>query len=434
MYPRISVNLGNLLLSFSETLDLANAGLAMHQLRTAFIAWELAKQAKLSDTRQERLFVAALLHDIGALSVEEKYLLHEGHEMDATVHCRRGAALFRTNAWLAPSAALVLNHHCDFDTWRDVDNLEERFDAQILNLADYIERQLNRAVYILCQEDEIRRKVSEERGIHFAADAVDLFIDVSRREEFWLDLVSTRLYSLLLRNGPFRTIDIDIETITTFAELASRIVDFKSRFTSTHSCGVAQSALMLAQLSGLSTLEVKAMEVAGLLHDLGKLVVPNAILEKPASLTKEEFAVIRQHTYHTFSVLSSIQGLQQIAEWAAYHHERLDGKGYPFKLAADELSLGARIMMVADIFTALAEDRPYRKGMDVPRIKEILHSQAEQGALEPRIVELLLDNIGDVRTAVMARQEKARYEYEHTVEPSVGSTTPAAHIPRDLQI
>jgi HD-GYP domain-containing protein (c-di-GMP phosphodiesterase class II) len=415
MYPRISVNLGNLLLSFSETLDLASTDLALHQMRTAFMAWELAKHANLSESRQERVFLAGLLHDIGALSLEEKIALHEGYEGDTEEHCQRGAVLFASNSWLATCAPIVLNHHRDFCDWPGEADAEVLFDSQILNLADFVERQMRRDVYILHQDEEIRRRLTELNDKQLCKEVVALFCELSQREEFWLDAASPRLYSLLLRNGPFRRIEIDLESIGSFAELASRIVDFKSPYTATHSAGVAQCASVLAHLAGLSSIEVKMMEVAGLLHDLGKLVVPNVILEKPAALTREEFSVIRQHAYYTFSVLSSIQGLQQIAEWAAFHHERLDGQGYPFKRKADELSLGARIMAVADIFTALTEDRPYRKGMEPMRIREIMEDQTKRAFIEARIVRILLDNDGDVRRALLDRQGQAREQYVRTL-------------------
>ena len=125
---------------------------------------------------------------------------------------------------------------------------------------------------------------------------------------------------------------------------------------------------------------------------------------------------MKQHTYHTFSILSTIAGLQMIAEWGAYHHERLDGKGYPFRREAHEMNLGARIMAVSDIFTALAEDRPYRKGMKAGAIKTILQDQASPGVQDTRIVNLLVDNMGDIRKDVAERQEQAREFYQTGVE------------------
>ena len=105
--------------------------------------------------------------------------------------------------------------------------------------------------------------------------------------------------------------------------------DFKSRFTATHTSGVAECAVKLSGLFGSAELDVKSMMTAANFHDIGKLVIPNSILEKPGKLTVDEYAIIRCHTYYTFNTLDSIGGLQRIAEQAAYHHEKLDGSGYP---------------------------------------------------------------------------------------------------------
>jgi HD-GYP domain-containing protein (c-di-GMP phosphodiesterase class II) len=418
MYPKISVNLGNLILSLSDALDLAFSSLAMHQQRVAFIAWELAKRAKLEEKRIENVFIAGLLHDIGALSIEEKKSLHDNETSAVEPHCIRGQHLFKSNPWLAPCADLVRYHHREWVTYEEPRDAPEVFDSQLLFLADYLERQIDRKTYILHQDEVLRIRLKELAAKQINSDIVDLFLELSRREEFWLDLASPRLYSLLLHNGPFQTIEVDINNIAIFAKLLSMIVDFKSPFTATHSSGVAQCSMLLADMVGMSETEVELMEVAGLLHDLGKLVVPNSILEKPSGLTHAEMAVMKQHTYHTFSILSTIGGLQMIAEWGAYHHERLDGKGYPFRREAHEINLGARIMAVSDIFTALAEDRPYRKGMAAERIKTILQEQASRGIQDPRLIKLLLENFEKVRKAVTERQEQARYYYQTEVEKS----------------
>ena len=154
------------------------------------------------------------------------------------------------------------------------------------------------------------------------------------------------------------------------------------------------------------------MRIAGNFHDIGKLVIPNSILEKPGKLTSEEFAVMRCHTYHTFNTLDSIGGLQRIAEWAAYHHEKLDGSGYPFHLTNEEIGTGSRIMAVADIFTAISEDRPYRKGMDNNAIYKVFKRQTDEKLLDKRIVELLFDNYEAINMQVKVKQSKALDFYE----------------------
>jgi HD-GYP domain-containing protein (c-di-GMP phosphodiesterase class II) len=416
MYPKLKVNLGNFVLSISDALDLAFSSLAMHQQRVAFIAWELGKRAKLGEKRIEHVFLAGLLHDIGALSIEDKKSLHDNEISEVEAHCLRGSNLFKSNPWLIPCADLVRYHHREWVTWEEPKDTPKVFDSQLLFLADYLERQIDRKTYILHQNEALCNGLKELSGKQISSEIIDLFLETANREEFWLDLTSPRLYSLLLHNGPFQTIEIDMNNIVIFAKLLGMIVDFKSPFTATHSSGVARCSMLLAKMVGMSESEVQLMEAAGLLHDLGKLVVPNSILEKPGSLTDAEMAVIKQHTYHTFSILSTIAGFQMIAEWGAFNHERLDDKGYPFRLKAHEINLGARIMAASDIFTALAEDRPYRKGMEAEPIKTILLDLASRGIQDSRIVSLLVENIEDIRKDVAERQEQARHFYQTEIE------------------
>ena len=216
----------------------------------------------------------------------------------------------------------------------------------------------------------------------------------------------------MLHSGPYRLTEIGSSSIFSIASLFRHIIDFKSRFTASHSTGVAECAVLLSQKFGLTDTEIVQMEIAGYFHDLGKLAVPNAILEKNGGLTKEEFAIIRQHTYFTYSVLNTVGGLDQISEWAAFHHERLDGSGYPFHISADKINIGARIMAVADLFTAVAEDRPYRKGMERKQIESILLSQVNKNANDKRITMLLLDNYQEIVARVKEKQALSTEMFE----------------------
>ena len=423
MYQRLSANLGNLLLSLSDSLDLVDPLIALHQQRTAFISWEMGKAAKLSDDAIERLFVAGLLHDIGALSPEEKISLHEFECRDVTTHALRGSVLLKTVPWLRSSADLVRYHHHDWHSWNEPITNPVVLGSQILYLADYLERIIKRNVFILHQDEYLMEKIASLSGIAVHADVVGLFRTISQREEFWLDLVSPRLYSRLLHHGPYRRVEIDLSSITAVGELFRNIIDFRSRFTSTHSSGVSECAGILARLFGFSDAEADLMRVAGNFHDIGKLAVPNAIIDKPGKLTREEFAVIRQHTYFTYSILNTIGGLQNLAEWAAFHHERLDGSGYPFHHDAGRIGTGSRIMAVADIFTALAEDRPYRAGLGYEDIKKILKEQADRNYIDKRIVGLVLENYDSIARTVKERQTATKdfYELQFAV---IGADTP----------
>ncbi len=412
MLKEFSVNFNNLLLSLSDAIDLANPSIASHQMRTAFITWRLSSAAGLPVERVEKLFIASLFHDIGAMSLEEKIEIHNETVEDEESHCILSEEIFNLSHLFEPSKYIVRHHHKPWSLWDASIKDPDAFDAQLLYLADQMEKNIDRNQYILHQVDRLGDIIVESSGHSIHDDIIKLFHEISYREDFWLDLVSPRLYSILLHSGPFQKKTIGYDDIYSVAHLFKHTIDFKSRFTATHSTGVAECAVMISKIFGLTDFEIMQMKIAGYFHDIGKLTVPNSILEKNGKLTKEEYAVIRQHTYFTYSVLKTIGGLDHIAEWAAFHHEKLDGTGYPFHVGAEKLNTFARIMAVSDIFTAISEDRPYRAGMTRPQIETVLLSQVENNALEKKIVQLLLDNFEEISAGVKEKQHLSRDVYD----------------------
>lgn len=412
MKRQISVNLGNLLLSLSGMPDISNNTISQHQHRVAYIALEMANYADLEQEIIENIFTAALLHDIGAVSVEEKVSVHNFKCVNNNIHTIRGQILLDEIPWLKRISKIVRNHHRNWNDWDESIDNPTVFASQIILLADFVERYIDRDKYILHQNIDIIEAIKKLEGTAINKKIVDYFIEISKREDFWLDLVSPRLYLLLLQTGPFINTQIEMEDISLISNLYRDLIDFKSRFTATHTSGVSACAVKIAEIFGLTGLEVKAMKIAGNFHDIGKLAIPNSILEKPGKLTQAEFAIMRSHTYYTYNILNSIGGLQRITEWAAFHHEKLNGSGYPFHCSAEEIGTGSRIMTVADIFTAISEDRPYRKGMGRDEIYKIIKSQAEQNLLDKRIVELLFDNYEAIDTHVKINQAISKDFYE----------------------
>lgn len=409
------VNLGNLLLTLSEAMDLSNPSISQHQYRTAYIALEIADYAGIQGERLENIFTASLLHDIGALTVEEKILLHNNEAESEELHTVRGEILLNRIPWLKGISKIVRNHHRDWKDWDEGLENPVVMASQIINLSDYIERQINRNRYILHQTEDIVDIVRKLPNGQVNEKILSYFIDISEREDFWLDLVNPRLYSVLLHNGPFHNRLIDLDDILLISNLYRDLIDFKSPYTATHTSGVAECATKLSELFGFADIDIKYMKIAGNFHDIGKLLIPNSILEKPGRLTAHEYAIMRCHSYYTYHTIDSIGGLRRIAEWAALHHERLNGSGYPFHYSGDEIGTGSRIMAVADIFTALIEDRPYRKGMDKNQIYQTIKSQADSNLLDKKIVDLLFDNFETIYFYVKEKQAAARHFYDETV-------------------
>ncbi|HDH02592.1 MAG TPA: HD domain-containing protein, partial [Nitrospirae bacterium] len=140
------------------------------------------------------------------------------------------------------------------------------------------------------------------------------------------------------------------------------------------------------------------------------------ILEKEARLTTEEIRVIKSHTFHTYRILEHISALDIINAWGSFHHERIDGAGYPFHHEGRDLSLGSRIMAVADVFTAITEDRPYRKGMSKDKATAVLRQMADDMALDSSIVSLLFHNFDEINSFRETAQKASVKEYHRFLQ------------------
>jgi HD-GYP domain-containing protein (c-di-GMP phosphodiesterase class II) len=396
MWRNVTVNLSDLLFSVSEVMDMSDASLADHQVRTAFVTSQMARAAKLDYSQAERLFIAALLHDIGALSPEEKFSAHNSCEDFGTeTHCLRGGSLYREAFWLEPSAQIVDWHHTAMIEHVDAGRSLADFNvlgAQIVYLADHLERAIQRDTYILYQVDALRAWIHHLAGDEIHPDVVSLFDEVSATESFWLELVSKDLSHQMRARSLLRSIDLDYDAALSIAGVFKDMTDFRSHFTATHSVGVAACAYEIGEALAFTGMDLQQIYLAGLMHDIGKLVVPNSILCKTSALTPAEYTMVQQHPFYTYRVLSRVSGFEQIAEWAGFHHERLNGSGYCKHLSNSDLDMGAKVIAVADVATAIAESRPYRATGDHEDVLRDLREMTEKNLLEPLIVEVLADN------------------------------------------
>lgn len=400
----IRLSLVRLLTSLSLSLDFAREGLLQHHRRVSLIALRLAEGVGLPAEERQKLFMAAMVHDAGAPTFKEKATLSKFDVHDTWPHSWRGAELVRRAALLAPVADLVRGHH---DRW-DGNNATGWTGAQIplgcriIHLADRVDVLLHHEANLLAAREKIFRRLKAAAGTVFDPDLVDLLTAVAAPESFWLDLTSPFLEETLADAAGSFDVAVGLEELAGLAEFYAAVIDAKSPFTHRHSQRVAGVAATLAGSLGFSAREQQLLRLAGLLHDLGKVSVPEEILDKPGSLTEAEFNVIKQHTYYTYHLLGLAGDLSPVKEWAAYHHEKLDGSGYPFRLKAPHLDLGARVVAVADVFTALREERPYRPGLAREEVCAILRRQAAAGALDRDVVETAVTGYEELEAALAA--------------------------------
>ena len=166
-------------------------------------------------------------------------------------------------------------------------------------------------------------------------------------------------------------------------------VDNKDRYTRHHSEDVLTYSLEIAVGLGLSRKEQNSIKVAALLHDIGKIGVPDHILRKPGNLTQEEFEAVKQHPMMGAIIVAAVPGFEETLDAVRHHHERWDGEGYPFGLKGEEIPLPARVMAVADAFSAMTTDRPYRKGMSAEQACALIRRGAGS-QWDPRCVAAFL--------------------------------------------
>jgi len=163
----------------------------------------------------------------------------------------------------------------------------------------------------------------------------------------------------------------------------------KDQYTQEHSVRVVDYAVKIGEAMGLDKEQLREVELAAVLHDIGKLGIPDRILKKPGRLTKEEYATMQEHSVRGEEMLNGIQDLDLYKKYVRSHHERYDGFGYPDGLKETDIPLISRIIFVADTFDAMTSDRPYRKGMSVAiAMEEIIRCSGTQ--FDPKVVNALV--------------------------------------------
>ena len=185
-------------------------------------------------------------------------------------------------------------------------------------------------------------------------------------------------------------IQLGNETIFAIA----KAVDAKDERTSQHSQRVSQYSAMIAHRLGLSEVDCESVRKTALMHDIGKIGIPDSILNKPAKLTDEEYAVMKSHTLRGAEILKDFTLIDHVVEGALHHHERYDGRGYPYNMKGEEIPLFARIIGVADAFDAMTANRVYRKQMDFGYVlEEIRKGRGTQ--FDPQMADILLEIINE---------------------------------------
>ena len=396
---QFQINLHEAIYSLSDALDLVGVTHIHHGKRVAFMAAEVAKFLHWPKPQIDDLFQAAILHDSGVskTSVHAKLAQLEW-ELEGE-HCEIGANLLGSCALLRGLAPVVRYHHTHWQTLQTLDLPEAvKLAANCIYMVDRVDvltlKYVTTGTDILLGKEDIRQQIRQRRGDWFCPLLVDAFLELSESEAFWFMLESDHVNGYVATwLSESRGQSMAFEDLSSLMHIFSSIVDAKSTFTKEHSDGVASLSRYLGEQLQVSADGCDMLELAGLLHDIGKLRVPDELLEKTSALTTEEKRTMSRHSFDTYNILCNIKGLEQVALWAAQHHERVNGSGYPYHNRAGGLSLEARIIAVADVFQALAQQRPYRSPLPASDILAVLLSQVASGMLDAQVVACVADHL-----------------------------------------
>jgi HD-GYP domain-containing protein (c-di-GMP phosphodiesterase class II) len=425
-----SVSVAEVFSALSFALDITEGHPFGHALRTCLIGMRLAKRMGLPMVDQRDLYYALMLKDVGCSSNaarvfelfggDERVAKRDLRHVDwanyfkaarfALAHAAPGSSWFERACRVAGlaaagprEAARLVETRCqrgsDIVTRLGFSpqvaaalrSLDEHWDghgyphglrgqeipllARMMGLAQTLE------VFAALEGPRAALDVARERGGRWFDPTL-----VAAAEELEADLAhwcsrDCEPGDAALLAGP--------GTLDRIAEGFAAVVDAKSPYTGTHSARVTHIAVGIAQELGLPPLELDELRRAGLMHDLGKLSIPNSILDKPGPLTAEEWELVRLHPFFTQCVLERIRGFGSLALVAGSHHERLDGRGYHRQLRGEAIPRGGRVLAVADMFEALTADRPYRPAMPEETALEILEKERAVG-LDPDCLDALI--------------------------------------------
>lgn len=403
----MEIDIIGLLSAFSFALDCVEAELihvtSNHGKRVAYMSVCMAEKMGVSDDALRDLAACALLHDNALTQYINEEFYSDISNIDTLkvssdditprqlgMHCIYGEKNLKKYPFKTGVKDVILYHHEEADgsgpfekKWTEVPLF-----ARIIHFSDMLDAFCKAQKF---DEDVFNKAVhfiEKNKDKRFDSEVTKMFFDAFDKDEF-SRLGDEHIEEYFWEKVPCEKSFYSFIVLKDLADLFAKIIDYKSEFTSRHSLGVARTASKISEIMGYDKVICDKMYLAGTLHDVGKIAIGNEILEKPARLTDEEFAKMKNHAGYTYMILSKVDGFEEIRDIAAFHHERLDGSGYPFGKRADELTTLQRIMACADIYQALTEKRPYKDGMDHDKACEILKDMADKNWIDKNITEVI---------------------------------------------
>lgn len=396
-----------------SSIDTLNSKLNGHCEQVSYVLYKLLLQQNERDEKfLLKMCITAYLHDIGCYKTEDMAKITEFEFVNSHAHAIYGYLFLKNFFNDEIDLQAIKYHHLNWSDYHKIDSNISKY-ANLLFLAD-------RIAISSYDKEKCLEKIKSAKNTLFNPEYVDIFLETEKQHNI-LNHLQTGLYKAEIRSFLSKFF-VNKDKIEYFAQLMCYAIDFHSYTTVDHSILVSCISKKLATKFNYNDEEIKKICVAASLHDIGKLVIPTEILEKPEKLTAEEYEVMKYHAIAGYDILSNL-GIAEIRDIGSLHHEKLDGSGYPFGLKENEISFNLRLVTVADIAAALIAKRSYKDPMSKDKVIALLREMACEGKIDKYITEIFFQNYDDIMEQVQENigihnkfisQIDELYEKEHS--------------------
>ena len=384
-----------------------NSQVLAHGERVAYLYLKFLEHRNIEDSQYvENMMLACIAHDIGAYKTDKFLSLLRFDAENTLEHCIYGYIFMKYFSPLKEDSEVYLYHHTFYE---EKDKIDSKYfnDGVLIHLLDRID-----VLNIAKKEDKdaVVRQIVESSGTIFNPRDVEDFIAIQKKYNV-LDMLDGDLFEEEVRQyfDDEKRFERLLESIINMLAFE---VDFKSSQTVIHTITTAHICKILGEKFNLTYEKIDELFLAAKLHDLGKIKVPTAVLEKPGRLTSEEYDEIKKHVGFSKEIIDELFP-ESVVEISCKHHERLDGSGYPNGLTADDLTIQDRILQVADVASALIYKRSYKDAMPKERVLSILENEKNVGRLDPKVVDMLETHYDEIVDKTRKESEPIINEYEN---------------------
>ena len=374
-----------------KMLGSINKNITFHSLRTAYLAWKLTQKIDDKELNLRNIVILALYHTLGYFR-EDTIFGYNPHDSNIDFYSEEKSIT---------SKYVFSCYYLKYMTPLGDDALALEYFTQPFNedMKHFLYQERYKSIIYLCAristylyhhgDEYLPDDIDELAPGFFDPEYVSAFKIANQDNELIEAIKDDKFVDEL--SSYITTITFEQEESAMLEKLLIYFLDFKSTYTVTHAINTSCYALSLGTRMKLNSDELSELFCSAILHDIGKIAIPQRILEFPGKLTPEDMGIMRHHVNHSRRILSG-HAPEQIIENVYRHHEKLNGKGYPMHITGDKLTLIQRILTVADITSALNDSRSYKSEFSTEKTKAIISKMTEDGELDASISKFVLED------------------------------------------